>query len=113
MGSDVGDFVDDAVEVASWRSPWSLLIENKPVRKKVSKFFQRTGDLFSPEFPDQEFPEDEEERAVIDEDEARALALKRRSFERARRGRSSLRIDMPVRNPGVASGLGSGLRIPT
>lgn len=54
----------------------------------------------------------EEPAPLVDEDEARRLAEQRRSLERRRRGRQSLRLDAPVRNPGIASSLGSGLRIP-
>lgn len=56
--------------------------------------------------------EEDEDSPLVDEEAARLLAQKRRSLNAARIGRSSLRIDLPNRNPGISAGLGSGLRIP-
>ena len=83
--------------------------------RQISRGFRSGKDrLFpdAPEFPSINFPEEQEPSPLVDEDEARRLAQQRRSIEQRRAGRSSLRIDRPVRNPGVAAGTGSGLRIP-
>jgi len=80
---------------------------------RTARELKRVGEVFNPEIPSLEIPEEEEEdKDLLDEEAARELAMKRRSLERARRGRSSLRIDAPARNPGVASTAISGLRIP-
>ncbi len=81
--------------------------------KHQSRAARSIRDLFNPEPPPPiQFPEEEEPTPLVDEDAARRLALQRRSIEQRRSGRSSLRIDRPVRSPGVAAGTGSGLRIP-
>lgn len=89
-----------------------------PIRQ-LGRLGQSIGDRLSPDAPSLEIPglEDELEdegapRPLVDEDATRRLALRRRSLERTRRGRSSLRIDEPSTSPGLASSLGAGLRIP-
>ena len=75
------------------------------------------GGMFKPEFPSLAIPdavEPEEHEApppLVDEEAARRLAQQRRTLERSRTGRSSLRIDAPVRSPGLATSASSGLRI--
>lgn len=87
--------------------------------RQLGRLGQSIGDIFDPDIPGLSLPgpaaleEDEgATRPLVDEDAARRLALQRRSLERTRRGRSSLRIDEPFTSPGLASSLGAGLRIP-
>lgn len=75
--------------------------------------FQKAKDLgLSIPFLGEEDDDDAAPAPLVDEDAATGLALRRRSIEARRQGRRSLRIDAPIRSPGLASGLGSGLRIP-
>ena len=110
MGSDFKKIVEPVLDV--------LEFTYQPIiypARQIGRLGQSIGDrLFpdAPEFPSLTIPEQEEQRALVDEDAARRLAQQRRSIEVGRRGKTSLRIDPPVRSPGVASSIGSGLRIP-
>lgn len=110
MGSDFKKIVAPVLDV--------LEFTYQPIiypARQIGRLGQSIGDrlfpdmpsLSIPPFPEQEDLEQEEAAPLVDEDEARRLAEQRRSLERKRRGRSSLRITSPA----LASSLGSGLRI--
>ena len=79
---------------------------------RTGKQIGRVDDLFKPDFPDVATPV-EEELAPDDTSEADAkLAQQRRSLDASRRGRKSLRIDLPTRSSsGLRTGMLSGIRI--
>ncbi len=85
-----------------------------PVRhiKESGRILKSVAGFFRPEPPELTEQEVVEQEELIDEEALRLLAQQRRSIESRRVGRSRLRIDRPIRSPGVALGTSSGLRIP-